>query len=76
MLVEELCPLPAPTPPVEVAVPDVLVLVLVLVEVLVEVEVDVLVDVPGMHCEYQGLLYVQTLPDTQVVAPVQPWPPH
>ena len=43
-----------------------------------EVEVTrVLLDlaVPGRHCEYHGLEYVQTYPLIQVVAPVQFSPP-
>jgi len=31
---------------------------------------------PGRHCEYQSFWYVQVQPETQVVAPVQPIPPH
>lgn len=50
--------------------------VIVVVAALLEVVVVVLLAVPGMHCEYQSFWYVQTYPDTQVVAPVHPVPPH
>jgi len=30
---------------------------------------------PGKHCEYQSLEKVQVYPETQLVAPVQPFPP-
>lgn len=66
----------------------VLVDVEVVVEALVEVETDVddvlevvpaevvvADELPGKHCEYQSLLYVQ-VPLEQQVAPDHPEPPH
>jgi hypothetical protein len=71
--------------PVDVAVADADVEVDEWVTVLAEVDEWVLVvevtrvllelPVPGRHCEYQGLEYVQTYPLTQVVAPAHPDPP-
>jgi hypothetical protein len=55
--------------------------VLLLVEVAVEVARVVLVVVllaapPGRHWLYHWLLYVQVQPDSHVVGPVHPCPPH
>lgn len=36
----------------------------------------VVVAAPGTHCEYQSLTLVHVYPETQVVAPVHPLPPH
>jgi hypothetical protein len=47
------------------------------VELGLVVEVDsVVAALPGRHCEYHWLEYVHVYPDTHVVAPVHPWPPH
>ncbi len=50
----------------------------VVVEVVfaVDVVLAVVVSAPGRHWLYQSFWYTQWLPETQVVAPVQPMPPH
>ena len=45
-------------------------------EVVVDVVLAVVVAAPGRHWLYQSFWYAQWLPETQVVAPVQPMPPH
>lgn len=52
---------------------------LVVVEVLEDEDVILLllddVQLPGMHCEYQGFEYMQQDAEAHVVGPVQPIPP-
>jgi len=54
---------------------DVLVLVPPLGVVVVLVAATVVPD-PGRHCEYHALLYVHVYPETHVVGPEYPEPPH
>ncbi len=57
-------------------VEEVVVDVFKVVEVVVDVVLAVVVAAPGRHWLYQSFWYAQWLPETQVVAPVQPMPPH